>query len=118
MLREPLGHMVGVVERFFEKALNVGVVGRVEDAPPLASVPDLAGQTQLREMLRDGRRCRPGHLREITHGVLAAQEHPEQSYACWLSQHGEGRDSDLHLIGGQLVGVRRRLHTCAHLHVV
>jgi hypothetical protein len=86
VVRQALDDVIGMEQRLFDQPAKVGVVGQVENPSALPAGFDQAGETELGQVLGDGRGLSPDMLCEKIYRVLAMEKRPQDPQSSRVGQ--------------------------------
>lgn len=89
--------MIDVEQGLFDQPLNVFVLGRIEHAIAIAANPDQPGGSEFGQLLRYGRSIRSDMVGQLTYGVLAVEQCPQDFQARDVTKQFESLDGKVEL---------------------
>jgi hypothetical protein len=98
VVQQAVRHVISMEEPLAQQLGHVDVVHDVEDASPLATVPDQPGETELGEVVGDRGGLSADNGREFSHRSLTLQQGPEQPNAGWIAEKAKALHSEEHLL--------------------
>lgn len=107
--------MVGAEERVFDDFADVVVGEAIVDEVPVAAAHDDAGEAELGEVLRDGRRRLVDPGGDLVHAQLGLAQRPHDAEPCAVGEQREGLDREVQLA---VIRSRENLAICASTETV